>query len=233
MHVTDNRLHELPELHDRTHVFRDRLHAGAVLAGMLAPYRGGDAIVLAIPAGGVPVAGELARRLELPLDVAVVSKLTLPWNSEAGFGALAFDGSLRLNESLVASVGLRVDQIAAARAQAEKKVARRVRLWRGDRPFPDLKNRTAMVVDDGLASGFTLQVAIEALRGQGAQRIVVAVPTAHTDSAVRIAVLADALYCPNLRSGLRYAVADAYEEWRDVDESEVPRLLQAVPDRQN
>ena len=228
MNGTDNQLHELSDLHNRTRVFRDRTHAGAVLADMLAPSHGSHAIVLAIPAGGVPVAVELARRLELPLDVAVVSKLTLPWNSEAGFGALAFDGTLRLNADLVARIGLSDAEIAAARAQTEAKVARRVRQLRGDRPFPELRARTTFLVDDGLASGFTLQVAIEALRHRGADRIVVAVPTAHADSAARISSLVDALYCPNLREGRSYAVADAYEEWCDVNETELQRLLRTA-----
>jgi predicted phosphoribosyltransferase len=183
--------------------------------------------VLAIPAGGVPVAVEMARRLELPLDVAVVSKLTLPWNPEAGFGALAFDGTLRLNEALVAQAGLGPDQIETVKARTQDKVARRVRELRGARPFPDLSGRCTILVDDGLASGFTMMVAIEALRHQGAQEIVVAVPTAQAESAARIARLVSALYCANLREGRSYAVADAYQEWCDVDETELRALLAA------
>jgi len=90
---------ELPALHNRLCVFHDRTLAGEVLADMLSTYRGSNALVFGIPAGGVPVAAVIARALALPLDVAVVSKLTLPWNTEAGYGALAFDGTLRLNES--------------------------------------------------------------------------------------------------------------------------------------
>jgi predicted phosphoribosyltransferase len=228
MHNLPATLHELPELRNRRHVFRDRRHAGEILAGMLAPRRGSDAIVLAIPAGGVPVAVEIARRLELPLDVAVVSKLTLPWNTEAGFGALAFDGTLRLNEALVAQAGLSASRIETVTARTREKVARRVRELRGARPFPDLAQRPAILVDDGLASGFTLAVAIEALRHQCAQEIVVAVPTAHAESAARIARLVSALYCANLREGRSYAVADAYQEWCDVDETELRALLATV-----
>lgn len=216
---------EIAPLHDRLQVFRDRAHAGAVLAEMLGVYRGRDAIVLGIPAGGVPVAAVIARAFNLPLDVAVVSKLTLPWNSEAGYGALAFDGTLRLNETLVARAGLSAAEIADGTARTRAKVARRMQLLRGDRPFPQLAHRTALVVDDGLASGFTLGVAVEALRHQGAKRIVVAVPTAHVGAAQRIAPLVDTLYCPNLREGLSFAVADAYEEWSDVEEDTLVELL--------
>ena len=216
---------ELPALRDRLGVFRDRAHAGEVLAGMLNAYRGSNALVLGIPAGGAPVAAAIARALALPLDMAVVSKLTLPWNTEAGYGALAFDGTLRLNESLVARAGLSDADIETGKARAQEKVTRRVKLLRGDRPFPDLSQRSAILVDDGLASGFTLMVAIEALRHQKAEEIVVAVPTAHAESAARIAPLVEALYCPNLRTGTSFAVADAYQEWSDVAEESVVALL--------
>ena len=92
-------VHEISSLRDDAPVFRDRAHAGEVLAGMLEAYRGSNALVLAIPAGGVPVAAEIARRLGLTLDVAVVSKILLPWTTEAGFGAVAFDGSVWINEA--------------------------------------------------------------------------------------------------------------------------------------
>ena len=216
---------ELPALHNRLSVFRDRTHAGEVLADMLSAYRGSNALVLGIPAGGAPVAAAIARALALPLDVAVVSKLTLPWNTETGYGALTFDGTLRLNEMLMARAGLSEADIEAGKARAQEKVARRMKLLRGDRPFPDLSQCSAILVDDGLASGFTLMVAIEALRHQNAKEIVVAVPTAHAESAARIAPLVEALYCPNLREGTSFAVADAYQEWSDVAEEDLVTLL--------
>lgn len=225
MATSPGRVVELPALRDRLGVFRDRTHAGEVLAGMLNAYRGSNALVLGIPAGGAPVAAAIARALALPLDVAVVSKLTLPWNTEAGYGALAFDGTLRLNESLMARTGLSDTDIETGEVRAQEKVTRRVKLLRGDRPFPDLSQCSVILVDDGLASGFTLMVAIEALRHQKAGNIVVAVPTAQAESAARIAPLVEALYCPNLRTGASFAVADAYQEWSDVAEESVVALL--------
>jgi putative phosphoribosyl transferase len=94
---------DIPELRERTGVFSDRRHAGIVLSRILSDYRGGDALIVAIPAGGVPVALAVAESLELPVDVAVVSKITFPWNTEAGYGALACDGTLRLNDALLDS----------------------------------------------------------------------------------------------------------------------------------
>ncbi len=226
--MADGRLYFLPELRDRTRVFLDRAHAGAVLAGMLGELRGTDALVLAVPAGGVPVAAELARRLDLPLDVAVVSKITLPWNTEAGYGAVAFDGTIRINEPLVARAGLSAREVEAGIEETLAKVRRRVRALRGERPPPRLAARLAVLVDDGLASGFTMATAVAALRRAGAGRLYVAVPTAHEEAVGRIAQGVDAVYVANLRSGPVFAVADAYRHWRDVSEDEARRILQTA-----
>lgn len=219
-------IHQLKPLHDCVGVFRDRCQAGTVLADMLASYRQSDSLVLGIPAGGVPVAAEIACRLTLPLDVAVVSKITLPWNSESGFGAVAFDGSVHLNEALIPHLRLSAADIDDSVAKTKAKVKGRVERLCGQRPRPHLTGRTIILVDDGLASGFTMQVAIETLRKQGADHIIVAVPTAHTKAADKIRAHVAELYCPNLRGGWSFAVADAYQNWYDVDDAEVSRLLE-------
>jgi putative phosphoribosyl transferase len=211
---------ERPELRDCTRVFRDRRHAGEVLAEMLGNYSKSDAMVLAIPAGGVPVASVIAEQLHISLDVAVVSKITLPWNTEAGYGAVAFDGTMRLNEDLMPRLGLTEEQIQEGIDETFQKVLRRVKRFRDDVSFPDLTKRRAILVDDGLASGFTMLVAIEALRKTGAQHVCVAVPTGHASSMLRMASEVEALYCANSRGGFSFAVADAYEQWTDVDEAE-------------
>jgi predicted phosphoribosyltransferase len=215
----------LPELRDRTGVFRDRQHAGEVLAAMLAEGLPGRALVLAIPAGGVPVAAALARRLGLPLELAVVSKVLLPWDTEAGYGAVAWDGTIRLNEPLVAALGLSPETVQAGIAATRERVARRVRTLRGDRPLPELGAAPAVLVDDGLASGFTMRVAIEALRKSGATAVHVAVPTGHLDAVERLAPSVDSLFCANVRGGRSFAVAAAYRSWADVSEDEVRALL--------
>ena len=215
---------DLPKMRDRVRVFRDRASAGKVLAGMLEEYRQSDAIVMGIPAGGIAVAVEIAKKLHLPLDVVVVSKITLPWNTEAGYGAVAFDGTVLLNEEFLSSLNLSRQKIETGTEETKQKVARRVMLFRGNRPLPDFK-RLIILVDDGLASGFTVRVAIEALRQSGATKVILAVPTAHLESAQRLKGV-EAIYCPNLRRGFSFAVADAYEEWGDLDEQEVTRILQ-------
>jgi predicted phosphoribosyltransferase len=192
---------------------------------MLEEFRRSDAMVMGIPAGGMAVAVEIAKELHLPLDVAVVSKITLPWNSEAGYGAVAFDGTAMLNEELLSRLNLSDQEIQAGIKNTEQKVSRRVTMFREDRPSPDFK-RPIILVDDGLASGFTLRVAIKAFRQKGARNLILAVPTAHSESVQMILEEVEAIYCPNLRRGLSFAVADAYEEWSDLDEKEVIRILQ-------
>jgi predicted phosphoribosyltransferase len=184
--------------------------------------------VLAIPAGGVPVAAVIAERLQIPLDVAVVSKITLPWNTEAGYGAVAFDGTMRLNEDLLPRLGLTEEQIQQGIDETTQKVLRRVRRFRGDQPFPDLTKRQAILVDDGLASGFTLLVAVEAPRKAGARNICVAVPTGHGSSLQRVIPEVEALYCANIRTGFSFAVADAYAAWTDVTEEEAIALYKRL-----
>jgi predicted phosphoribosyltransferase len=219
---------ELPQLRNQTRVFRDRAHAGEVLANMLENFRGGDALVLAVPAGGAPLAAALAQKLGLPLDVAVVSKITLPWNTEAGYGAVAFDGTVRLNQELIANLALGDSVVANGISATRAKVAERVKRLRQDAPMPELKQRPVIVVDDGLASGYTLAVAVEALRNQGARRVIAAVPTAHADAAQLVAHEVEALYCANVREGRRFAVADAYQDWSDVPEEVAAELLRAA-----
>lgn len=217
---------DLPELRDREQVFLDRSHAGQILAEMLESYRQKDAIVLGIPAGGVPVAAIIAVRLNLSFDVAIVSKITLPWNTEAGYGAVAFDGTIKLNDDMLLHLGLSKEDVQNGISKTKSKVRHRVKKLRNKRPFPSLENCSTILVDDGLASGFTMRVAIEALKNAGAIQIIVAVPTGHDNAVRTIADQVDAVYCPNIRKGWQFAVASAYQRWTDVDESEVMQILQ-------
>jgi len=216
---------DLPDLRDQVGVFRNRDHAGEILAGMLEVYSDSAAIVMAVPAGGVPVAKVLAEQLNLAMDIAVVSKITLPWNTEVGYGAVAFDGSVRLNKDLVARLGLTDEEIQQGISKTSAKVAHRVKNLRGEQALPDLSTSQIILVDDGLASGFTMHVAVEALQNAGTKSITVAVPTGHQRSVGRIAGEVDTFYCANIRGGYHFAVAEAYERWSDVDEEELASLL--------
>ena len=160
-------------------LFRDRRDAGRLLADKLAAYANRpDVIVLALPRGGVPVAYEVARRLVAPMDVFVVRKLGVPGHEELAMGAVATGGVCVLNDQLVERLGIPEQMIDAVAARERQELARRERLYRGGRPPPDLRGRTVILVDDGLATGATMFAAIEALRKLNPARIVVAVPTA-------------------------------------------------------
>jgi len=218
-------VHDLRQFRDRVGVFRDRRHAGEVLAGMLEGSLPAGCRILAIPAGGVPVAVPIARVLGLPLDVAVVSKITPSWNTEVGYGAVAFDGRVRIDARRQAALG--VDEADRNRdvSRALAKVRRRVSILRAGRGTLVPPGDAVVLVDDGLASGVTLATAIEAVRDLGAGQVIVAVPTGHEDAIVRIAGIADQVHCANVRSGRTFAVADAYQSWVDLDDAAIREAL--------
>ncbi len=219
------RIRELKELHDQTGVFADRCEAGQVLSGLVRPLGLQRPLVLAIPAGGVPVAVPLAKTLNCQLDVAVVSKITLPWNSEAGYGAVAFDFSYLLNESMIRAVGLSEADVARGLEKTRAKVVRRVASLRKGRLMPEMTAHEVIVVDDGLASGFTMDAAVAALRRAGVGELIVAVPTGYETSVQSLASKVDMVCCANIRSGPSFAVASAYQHWDDVSETEAERIL--------
>ena len=216
---------EIPELRNMIRIFRDRKHAGTVLSEMMVDYKDTESIVFGIPAGGVPVAASMALNLNLDLDVAVVSKITLPWNTEAGYGAVAYDGTVKLNTDTLSQIGLTDDEIKKGIEKAKIKVERRFNEFRGVKPFPDLKNHGVILVDDGIASGFTMLVAVEALKKADANKIIIAVPTAHLQSLEMVAPEVDIIYCANGRGGWGFAVADAYQNWYDISEEEVNEII--------
>jgi len=205
--------------------FENRRAAGERLAALLARYKGSDATVLAIPAGGVPVAAAIAGALHLPIKVAPVSKVLLPWTTESGYGAVAFDGSVWIDQAALDGYGLKPEQVEKAIADARAKVERRRKRFQAWTALEDLGGKTIILVDDGIAAGSTMRTAIAALRKQGVNGIVVAVPTAHERSLEVLRKLADEVVCADIRGGGRFAVADAYEEWYDVSDDEVEAML--------
>jgi predicted phosphoribosyltransferase len=216
------------DLRERTQVFRDRDHAGQILAGLLEEAGIDDALMLAIPAGGVPVAAAMAGTLPLAMDIAVVSKITPSWNTEVGYGAVAFDGSVRINEAMMARLSVNEAEKDAGIAATRAKVARRIEKLRKGRQPLELSGRRVILVDDGLASGITMQVAVAAVTKLGASAIMVSVPTGHAQSVAALASQVDAVYCANIRSGFSFAVADAYALWTDLQEAEIIRVLASV-----
>jgi putative phosphoribosyl transferase len=167
------------EYDDRMERFRDRLHAGDLLADVLDARRGiDDGIVLALPRGGVPVAARVAQRIGIPLDVFIVRKLGLPGRSEYAMGAIASGGVIVINEDAVTRLGISQEAIDTVAERELQELERREVLYRGDRPPLDLASRDVILVDDGIATGASMHAAIEAITAYGPRSLLVAVPVA-------------------------------------------------------
>lgn len=213
--------------------FRDRTEAGQQLAQALWHYaERSDVLVLALPRGGVPVAFEVAQELNAPLDVLVVRKLGVPGQEEMAMGAIAASGVRFLNEDIVNRLQISqtdIDQVAAAEQQ---ELEHREALYREDRPAFDLRNRTVIIVDDGLATGATMKAAVMALRQHHPAHVVVAVPVASAETCQELAQAVDDVVCVRTPEPFR-AVGLWYEQFPQTTDQEVQDLLQAARDRQN
>lgn len=206
-------------------LFRDRREAGRLLAERLGGYAGrDDVLVLGLPRGGVPVAFEVAAALDAPLDVFLVRKLGLPGHEELALGAIAGGGTRVLNQYLVDRLELPAEWIAAIDAKERRELERRERAYRGDRPPPDVAGRTAILVDDGLATGSTMLAAVSALRTREPQRIVVAVPVADPEICATVGREADEAVCLVTPRPL-HAVGAWYEDFSQTGDDEVRELL--------
>ncbi len=212
-------------LRNKNYVFRDRVHAGELLARKLEPCVEPSSMVLAIPSGGVPVGKVIAKELGLPFDLIIVRKLPIPYNTEAGFGSVSWDGEVMLNERLVKQLQLGGEEINRVIDDVKHELEKRMERFRGKRPFPELKGITVIIVDDGLASGYTVLAAISSIKKRSSARIMVAVPTASKNALDLVSPYVDEIFCLNLRETAVFAVADAYQEWHDLTEQEVLELL--------
>ena len=205
--------------------FRNRSEAGRLLAAKLAAYANRpDVLVLALPRGGVPVAYEVARALNVPLDVFLVRKPGVPGYEELAMGAMATGGVRVLNDHVVGVLRIPDYVIDAVATGEQQELARREHLYRGERPHPDMRGRTVILVDDGLATGATMHAAIKALRQQQPARIVVAVPTASPETCDQLRAEVDEVICA-ITPDPFYAVGLWYEDFSQTTDEEVRDLL--------
>ena len=206
--------------------FRDRAEAGRLLAERLGQYAGrDDVVVVGLPRGGIPVAFEIARKLNAPLDVFLVRKLGVPGHEEYAFGAIATGGMRVLNKQVLEQLAIPAEWIEAIDAKERRELERRERAYRGDRPPPDLAGRTVIIVDDGLATGATMLAAVRAVRLDDPEEIIVAVPVADPDVCRSLGADADDVVC--LRTPERLgAVGLWYEDFSQTTDAEVRDLLQ-------
>jgi putative phosphoribosyl transferase len=209
--------------------FRDRAEAGRLLAGRLIRYANRhDVQVLALPRGGVPVALEVALALNAPLDVFTVRKLGVPGHEELAMGAIATGGVQVLNRDVVD--GLRIPRalIEQVAAREREELVRRERLYRDDRPVPDLHNRIVILIDDGLATGSTMHAAVAALRKLRPAVIVVAVPTAAPSTCDEFKAEVDEIICAETPQPF-YAVGAWYEDFTQITDDQVREMLDRQP----
>jgi predicted phosphoribosyltransferase len=205
--------------------FAHRREAGERLAGLLAGYqRRGDLVVLGLPRGGVPVAAVIADRLDAPLDALIVRKLGLPWHPELAMGAVAAGGVRVLNDAVIRSYRVDGADLAEVTERESVEVARQERAFRPGRPRLDLTGRTAIIVDDGLATGATARAAIEAARALGAGQVVLAAPVGDPEVADSFKALADDVVVPLTPPGFG-AVGAYYSDFSPVSDTEVVELL--------
>jgi putative phosphoribosyl transferase len=209
-------------------LFRDRSEAGRLLAAKLAQYADRpDVLVLALPRGGVPVGYEVARALHVPMDVYIVRKLGVPGHEELAMGAVASGGVRVLNDQVVAGLGVPNYVIDAVAAWEQQELERRERLYRGQRPPPDVRGKTVILVDDGLATGSTMLAAVRALRQLGPARVVVAVPVASPDTCELLKAEVDEVVCAVTPEPF-YAVGLWYRDFSQTTDEEVRELLEAT-----
>ena len=208
-----------------TSSLRDRRHAGQLLAGSLAMIDlTADSIVMALPRGGVVVGFEIAQAFHLPLDVCLVRKLGVPWQPELAMGAIASGGVAVLNWDIISELGIRQEEIDREVALECQELSRREKEYRGDRPLPRVAGKTVVVVDDGIATGATVEAAVKALRQQGAGRIVIAVGVAPPSTVRRLSKAADEVIAA-LEPEPLSSISQWFRDFEQVTDDEVRSLL--------
>ncbi|ARV60293.1 phosphoribosyl transferase [Nostocales cyanobacterium HT-58-2] len=207
-------------------LFENRKEAGQFLAKKLAAYANRpDVLVLALPRGGVPVAFEVAKALNAPLDVFVVRKLGVPEQKELAMGAIASGGVRVLNEQIVRSLGISQAEINQVAQKEQQELERRERLYRGDRPVPKLNGRTVILVDDGLATGATMRAAVEALQRHRPAKIIIAVPVCASETCKEFVGKVDEVVCAAIPNPF-YSVGLWYVDFPQTTDEEVRDLIQ-------
>jgi putative phosphoribosyl transferase len=213
-------------------LFKDRTAAGQVLAKELAAYTNrSDVLILALPRGGVPVAFEVAKALKAPLDVFLVRKLGVPGQEELAMGALASGGVRVLNDEVVAGLGLSETIINKVAEKEQQELERRERLYRDDRPAPDLHGRTVILVDDGLATGATMRAAVRALQQQQPAQLVVGVPVSSPETCQEFQTEVDDIVCARTPRPF-HSVGLWYDDFSQTTDDEVRDLLHSAANNQ-
>ena len=206
-------------------IFENRHDAGRRLAAELSGYSGQLVVVLAIPNGGVPVALEVARALKADLDLIISRKISISLNPEGGIGVVADDGTVILNEEAVRRIGLSRQQLEQDINRIRADIKQRSLLYKGDQPLVRINGKTAIIIDDGLASGFTMMAAVESVRHRRPKEVVVAVPVASAMAVKRVEKVADKVVTCYTGFMPKFYVSDFYRYWYDLSDDDVVRYL--------
>ena len=208
-------------------LFADRVEAGKRLAQALKGLVGEDAIVLAIPRGGVVVGYEVARALDLPLDVIIPRKIGAPDNPELAIGAITEDGTVLLDERLVEQLRVSAAYIQQESEAQKKEIQRRLNMYRGDVPYPTLENRAVILVDDGIATGSTMKAALASVRNRQAKSVIIAIPVGPPATIRELEEKADHVVCLQTPEAF-YAIGQFYEDFAQTRDEEVTELLKLI-----
>lgn len=205
--------------------FRDRTEAGQLLAAELTKYANrDDVLVLGLPRGGVPVAYEIAKALNAPLDICLVRKLGVPGQKELAMGAIAPDNVIVLNQEILRSLEISRETLLDVAAEEKQELERRDRKYRGDRPHPEVHDRVVILVDDGIATGSTLRAAVATLRQRQPQKLVAAVPVAPPSTCASLKEILDEVVCLSTPDPL-YSIGMWYKDFSQTSDEEVQQLL--------
>jgi len=206
-------------------MFRDRLEAGELLGQALGFLKGRkDVVVLAIPRGGVPVGREVANAIGAPLDIVITRKMGAPGNPELAVGAVAEDGEMILEDEVVRMLAVPRDYLKREAARQAEEIKQREKKYRDGRPFPKLEGKTAVIVDDGIATGSTVRAAAESLRRRGAAAIIVAAPVAPPETVAELSETADKVVCLSTPAYFS-AIGEFYEQFEQVEDDVVEKIL--------
>ena len=206
-------------------MFKNRHEAGSKLAELLEAYSTQEARLLAIPRGGIEVGYPIALRLKELLDVIIPRKIPSPDNPELAIGAVTLDGSIEVNQELVEDLGLTPSDVKELVRPVQFEIERRLAAYRGSKPAPTLRGKNVILIDDGLATGYTMMAAIKSVRLESPERVVVAVPVSPKSTYERLKELADELVVIHLAHDGLFAVSAFYDDFRDLRDEELIRLL--------
>lgn len=216
-----------PKMEFRPELFKNRKEAGKFLAKRLSNYKNTDSIVLALPRGGIPVAAEISRALDLPLDILAVRKIGVPFFSEVAAGAICESDPPYFSENLLLRLGLKPDDLISVVESELKKVKTQIQLFRSGKPLPRLTKKNVIIVDDGLATGATIQAAVHFLQKQNPAKIIVAVPVGDPTPIQELTGKVDQIVCPFTPEEF-LAVNQFYEDFEQVKNEDALQILKNV-----